>query len=96
MKDESKVTKENEADLVEELEPGEMDMVAGGALFFGDDASDGHEMGCVMAYHHYDWSAENNAWCSQNHFAQSCSNQALLQDGKLKKARSGEKAIPEH
>lgn len=53
------------APQIKELRKEEMDQVAGGVLWFGDDAPDGHEMGCVVAYHGYNWSVENNTWCTE-------------------------------
>ena len=34
----------------------------------GEDAPDGHEMGCGFFYHKYDWSKKNNTWCKQEYY----------------------------
>ena len=44
----------------------ELESVAGGdenTWWQGELAPDGHEMGCAMSYHGYDWSKEHNIWC---------------------------------
>ncbi len=41
----------------------ELDAVAGGDVWTGDDAPDGHEMGCLTSYHGYDYQQENDIWC---------------------------------
>ena len=51
-----------------ELAPGEMDMVVGGSAFLGEDAPDGHEMGCIAFYHHYNYQLENNIWCKRSYY----------------------------
>ena len=35
------------------LDVEDLDKVAGGVLWFGEDAPDGHEMGCVCTYYKY-------------------------------------------
>ena len=54
-----------------ELSPEEIDKVAGGMFWCGEDAPDGYEMGCLVTFHHYDYSEENDVWCSSNHFCRS-------------------------
>ena len=47
----------------------ELENVAGGdanGCWEGEIAPDGHEMGCDICYHGYDWSKEHNIWCSQD------------------------------
>ena len=57
---------------ISKLSPEDMDKVAGGSLSdwwpSGEDADDGHEMGCVFVYHYYGWSEENNQWCKSKWF----------------------------
>lgn len=55
-------------DAPEEITPDQMDQVAGGAMFCGEDAPDEHEMGCTLSYHHYDWQKENDIWCNRNYY----------------------------
>ena len=50
------------------LDPQDLDTFAGGLLWTGEDASDGHEMGCLVSYHHKDWCMENKEYCSKNHY----------------------------
>ncbi|MBR5088529.1 MAG: Nif11-like leader peptide family natural product precursor [Ruminiclostridium sp.] len=38
--------------------------VAGGY----EEAPDGHDIGCVGCYHHYDWQKEHNIWCTQQYY----------------------------
>ena len=52
----------------EVLSPDDLDTVAGGALWDGEDAPDGHEMGCIMSYHGYDWSRSTGNWCKKEYF----------------------------
>ena len=64
-----------------ELEPDELDHVAGGGgtiggslhtdpsmLWRGEDAPDGHEMGCVLTYHNAAWQEKNNIWCQKEFY----------------------------
>ena len=51
-----------------ELNPDELDKAAGGWLWTSEDAPDGHEMGCIASYHHYNWSKENGIWCKQDYY----------------------------
>ena len=39
-----------------------------GALWQGEDAPDGHEMGCIFTYHDSDWSVDNNVWCEKTYY----------------------------
>ena len=62
----------------EKLSLDDLDAVAGGGFWTGDNAPDGHEMGCAACYHHYDWQEENGIWCSKSwycshgRFSESC------------------------
>ena len=47
----------------------ELENVAGGDAnggWEGEIAPDGHEMGCHICYHGYDWSKEHNIWCGRD------------------------------
>ena len=48
---------------IEDLSDDEIENAAGGVLWDGEDAPDGHEMGCFWTYHGYDWQEENGIWC---------------------------------
>ena len=50
------------------LDAQDLDSFAGGALWMGEDASDGHEMGCIVSYHHEDWCREHHEYCSQQYY----------------------------
>ena len=53
----------------------ELDNVAGGAFFFGEDATDGHEMGCLLAWHHglYEEDCVSTYYCTtDNYFSPGC------------------------
>ena len=54
-----------------ELNPDELDNVAGGAWFLGEDAPDGHEMGCDITYHHYAYQRDNKIWCKKDYYCDS-------------------------
>ena len=51
-----------------ELNVNDMDKVVGGSCFLGEDAPDGHEMGCIAFYHHYNYQKENNIWCNKSYY----------------------------
>lgn len=51
-----------------DLDPDELDNVAGGYWWMGEDAPDGHEMGCDITYHHYSYQKENNIWCNKEYY----------------------------
>ena len=46
----------------------ELEAVAGGMVWHGEDAPDGHEMGCVVSYHDYDYQEEAGIWCEDNYY----------------------------
>ncbi|MBO6301821.1 MAG: Nif11-like leader peptide family RiPP precursor [Ruminiclostridium sp.] len=52
----------------EKLSLEDLESVAGGKVWFGEDAPDGHEMGCEWSYHHEDWQKEHDIWCSNNYY----------------------------
>ncbi len=51
-----------------ELDVDDLDKAAGGSFFLGEDAPDGHEMGCIAIYHHYNYQKENNIWCNRAYY----------------------------
>ncbi|MBO6301813.1 MAG: hypothetical protein J6N15_05195 [Ruminiclostridium sp.] len=46
----------------------ELEDVAGGKAWNGEDAPDGHELGCLIFYHHSGYSKENEVWCKDNYY----------------------------
>ena len=52
----------------EKLSLDDLEGAAGGRRWGGDDASDGHEMGCDICYHHKSWSVENDEWCTKSYY----------------------------
>ena len=58
------------AETDEKLSFDDLEGVAGGGLWTGDDAPDGHEMGCAISYHGTDWQIENNIWCTKHWYCQ--------------------------
>ena len=59
-----------------DLTPEELDKVAGGALWCGEDAPDGHEMGCLSIYHRQSYQMENEFYCKENYYCASGVNSA--------------------
>ena len=57
-----------EAEEPKELTLDEMDKAAGGVWWTGEDAPDGHEMGCAISWHHYTYQKENNIWCNMSYY----------------------------
>ena len=55
-------------EATKELSIDELGKVAGGIFWTGEDALDGHEMGCFMTYHHHQWSVDNNIWCKSTFY----------------------------
>ena len=55
-------------ETVKELSLDELEGVAGGLYWESEDAPDGHEMGCMVAYHHYGYQLENQVWCENAHW----------------------------
>jgi len=58
-------------DVPVEIPLDEMDQIAGGRGFYGETASDDHELGCWLSYHHLGWQEEHDEWCKTNYF---CNN----------------------
>ena len=53
---------------MEKLPEDELKNAAGGACWTGDEAPDGHEMGCLIAYHGWQWSHDNDIWCRESYW----------------------------
>ena len=51
-----------------ELNVNDLAQVAGGMFWDGDDAPDGHEMGCFITYHHWLTCEENKWWCKHFYY----------------------------
>lgn len=50
---------------LESLPADKLDRVAGGMFFDGEDAPDGHEMGCLISYHGDKWQEKNKTYCQK-------------------------------
>ena len=50
-----------------ELNVNDLAQVTGGDFWAGDDAPDGHEMGCLITYHQW-WTCEENKWWCHNYY----------------------------
>ena len=53
---------------MEELTLDELENASGGAFFAGEDASDGHEMGCFIKWHKADDCKQLDEWCTFNYY----------------------------
>ena len=51
-----------------ELNPDELDNVAGGECWQGEDGPDGHELGCFITYHGYNYQYDNKIWCKHYYY----------------------------
>ena len=49
----------------EKLSLDDLEAAAGGGWGDGEDAPDGHELGCALSYHQHDYQIENNIWCNR-------------------------------
>lgn len=59
------------AEDIRKLDDEDLENVAGGALWRGDDSEiDGHELFCILTYHGAEWSLENNEWCHSNYMTE--------------------------
>jgi predicted ribosomally synthesized peptide with nif11-like leader len=77
--DAEKAYKRDKAEETDEkLSFDDLEDVAGGVLGDGDDAPDGHEMGCAISYHLRAWSEENNVWCSRYYYGKNCEMQIMI------------------
>ena len=52
----------------------ELDAVAGGAVWQGEDMPDSHEMGCFTSYHHYDYQKDTGIWCQESYYCEQSHN----------------------
>ena len=88
--------REKTAADIEKLTDDEMEKATGGAedkLWQGEDAPDGHEMGCLITYHGWYWSRDNDTWCRENYWCYKsneilnyyCSRQDYGCSGELRK-----------
>ena len=48
---------------IREISVNELDSAAGGDYGMGCEAPDGHELGCLITWHHDDYQIENKIWC---------------------------------
>ena len=71
---EHELKREKAAETDDKLSFDEIEEVAGGRYLSGNLAPDGHEMGCVISYHHSGYSRDNDQWCSSNYY---CSGNSL-------------------
>ena len=51
-----------------ELSADELEAASGGELWIGEDAPDGHELGCYAFFYHYEVQEERNWWCKAAYF----------------------------
>ena len=53
------------------LTPEETEAIGGGEMWFGDNASDGHELGCAIAYHGrgYEEKCKETYYCNGSRYA---------------------------
>lgn len=65
-----KVMRQTNRDAMQQLTPDELDNIAGGMFWEGDDAPDGHELGCFATYHHYSYQKENKIWCQHFYYGE--------------------------
>ena len=63
-----KETAEKNEAQAEKLSLDDLDAVAGGDRGDGEDAPDGHEMGCSWSYHGVQWQVEHDVWCSTSYY----------------------------
>ena len=49
-----------------QLSDSDLEKVSGGSWWQGEDAPDGHEMGCILSYHGYSWSKKHDTWCESS------------------------------
>ena len=59
---------EAQAEKVVKLADSDLEKAAGGALWDGEDAPDGHELGCLIFYHGVDWQREHDYWCDTMYY----------------------------
>ena len=54
---------------MEELSLEELESAAGGQFFEGEEASDGHEMGCYITWYREIHVKKMNEWCQNNYYS---------------------------
>lgn len=54
--------------VAEKLNLEDTDQVTGGDFWMGEEDSDGHELGCLLAYHGASYQISKNKWCEKNHY----------------------------
>ena len=59
---------------VQKLSDDDITQASGGELWQGEDAPDGHEMGCMLTYHGFSYQWEHKIWCSNNYYCLSAHN----------------------
>ena len=69
---EKELRKQNSPEVVE-LDLDDMDKAAGGKMWLAENASDGHEMGCILFYHDHQYSMQHNEWCKSEYFGKAVS-----------------------
>jgi len=62
------------------LSDDDMDKVAGGKLWCGEDAPDGHEMGCLLIYHDEGYQLRNRVYCKRDYY---CADSYYIGDGNV-------------
>ena len=50
----------------DELSLDELESAAGGDFWVNDNGKDGHELFCIVSYHGWEYSREENDWCTRN------------------------------
>lgn len=65
-----KELRKQRAQKTDELSPDELESASGGTFWQGEDAPDGREMGCFLAYHDYDYQWKNKMWCANNYWCE--------------------------
>ena len=63
--------KEYRAELAkksDELSADQLESAAGGKVWNGEDAPDGHEMGCFESYHNSSYSIYRDVWCKKSYY----------------------------
>ena len=69
---EKELRKQNSPEVIE-LDLDDMDKAAGGKMWLAENASDGHEMGCILFYHDHQYSMQHNEWCKSEYFGKAVS-----------------------
>ena len=56
---------------IETLSDEDAEKASGGILWNGEEAPDGHELGCYLTYHDYGYQKEKGIWCKRVYFCNS-------------------------